>query len=209
MKSQSDPEICALCVAVADATGGPDTFLHNRRLAETPNFVVVPTPGPLVPGHVMVVSKAHHYSLAGMGDDAIREYDDLAQRLRSAPFLRDDPPLEAEHGSTQRDKAGACVIHTHVHWIPGMGQYFRRLAEKLPPRPEPDLKNFGVSHAPYIFLRAAGEQAVFDAQGFPSQMIRRLLCELLDRDDTDWTQNLRLDWVKETVQAWARLEKNL
>jgi ATP adenylyltransferase len=118
------PSVCALCVAVRDATWDTPSFLYNRKLLETDQFVVLPSVGPLVPGHVMVVSKTHSYSLSSMGADAVSEYDALAARLRTAPFLRNGVPLEAEHGSTADDKAGACVIHTHVHWVPGMGRFF-------------------------------------------------------------------------------------
>jgi hypothetical protein len=60
------------------------------------------------------------------------------------------------------------------------------------------------SITPYIFARAGAEQYIFDARGLRSQTIRRILCDLMDRDDTDWTQAPRLDWVEETVEAWLR-----
>jgi len=49
--------ICALCVAVADATRHATPFLHNQKLLETDRFIVLPSLGPLMPGHVMVVGK--------------------------------------------------------------------------------------------------------------------------------------------------------
>jgi hypothetical protein len=153
----------------------------------------------------MVVSKVHSCSLASMGKAAVDEYESLVARLRTAPFLREGIPLEAEHGSTADDKAGACVIHTHVHWIPGMGHFLADFKERLPLLPERAL--LSVWNSPYIFARAAAEQYVFDSKGLRSQTIRRILCDLLDRDDTDWTQAPRLDWVEKTVDAWPR-ERN-
>lgn len=136
-----------------------------------------------------------------MGPAGIHEYDALAAHLRKAPFLRNGLPLEAEHGSTANDKAGACVVHTHVHWVPGMGHSLNEFQGRLPLRPESTLLSIG-EDVPYIFARAGAEQFVFDASGLRSQTIRRILCDLLDRDDTDWTQAPRLDWVEETVEAW-------
>jgi diadenosine tetraphosphate (Ap4A) HIT family hydrolase len=184
-------------------------FLHNHRLFETPRFIVLPSVGPLVPGHVMVVSKEHCNSLSSMGADAIREYEDLAGRLRTAPFLDQDIPLEAEHGSTDDDKAGACVIHTHVHWLPGMGRFLHEFRSRLSTRPEDGLLELSNNGGPYIYARAGTERAVFQAHGLRSQTIRRILCELLDRDDTDWTQAPRLDWVEETVEAWKKHPERL
>jgi diadenosine tetraphosphate (Ap4A) HIT family hydrolase len=195
-------EFCALCVAVAEVARGVIPPTHNRRLLETAHFIVLPSIGPLVPGHVMVVSKAHCANLASMGLDRIREYESLAVRLREGPFLRDGDPLEAEHGSAEDDKAGACVIHTHVHWIPGMGQFWGEFGERLSVRPEECLQQVGASGGPYIFARASGRQAFFEARGLRSQTIRRILCGLTDRDDTDWMQALRLNWVEETVRVW-------
>jgi diadenosine tetraphosphate (Ap4A) HIT family hydrolase len=194
--------MCALCRTVVDATERPDAFLCNTRLMETPEFIVIPSLGPLVPGHVMAVSKVHCESLASMGQDGLREYEALAVRLRDAPLLRDNDPLEAEHGSTANDKAGACVVHTHVHWLPGMGQFLDEFRKRLPLRTEASLRELTGRQEPYIFLRNGRGHAILDARGLPSQMIRRVLCDILDRDDTDWTQALRMNWVEETVAAW-------
>ena len=206
MPTDAERSICVLCVASADATGASDSFLYNKRLAETRRFVVIPSVGPFVSGHVMVVSKAHQSSLVAMGRDAVEEYDELADRLRDLPVWSGGTPLEAEHGSTETDKAGACVVHSHVHWIPGMGAHFDELSRRLSIRPEAALTRLTLAHQPYIFLRAGPKQGIFEADGLPSQTIRRLLCDLLERDDLDWRQNRRLDWVTETVDRWARLQ---
>jgi diadenosine tetraphosphate (Ap4A) HIT family hydrolase len=114
---------CKLCRALANATREAEPSVCNARLLETPQFIAMPSLGPLVRGQVMVVSKIHAESLASMGSDALGEYDALALRLRKAASLLGANPLEAEHGSTAGDKAGACVVHTHVHWLPEMGDF--------------------------------------------------------------------------------------
>jgi len=200
---------CALCTAVTDATRRDDPFLYNSKLLETAHFVVIPSLGPFVVGHVMAVSKFHCESLASMGADALREYDELANRLRSLSFLRESDLLEAEHGSTKCEKAGACVVHTHVHLLPGMGVFFDVFKEHLEPRPERCLLELAKPVPPYIFARAGCKQALFAARGLASQTIRRVLCDALDRDDTDWMQAPRLDWVKETVELWHKHRSEL
>jgi hypothetical protein len=150
----------------------------------------------------MIVSKTHAESLASMGSEAFDEYNQLALRVRSGPFLRDGDVLEAEHGSTPGDKAGACVVHTHVHFIPKVGAHLPAFKERLRVRGA-RLSDVSTIHEPYIFLRNDSEEVIFDARELPSQTIRRILCDVLNRDDDDWTQAPRLDWVKETVDAWA------
>jgi ATP adenylyltransferase len=204
VNSMPDSKICALCNAVADATLFPDPFLFNSKLYETPRFVVLPSLGPLMPGHIMIVSKEHYLSLASMGQDAVNEYDELAAYLRNGPFLQGSNALEAEHGSTLEDKAGACVVHAHVHLMPRMGKFMDEFKRKLSVRNEANLLELGPTHVPYIYVRAESGHLLFDAHGLPSQSIRRILCDVLDRDDTDWTQSPRLDWVKETVEGWQK-----
>lgn len=206
--THSSRSTCALCVAVADATSGAEPFLHNCKLMETHRFLVLPSVGPIFPGHVLAVSKAHFSSLAAMGAEAIAEYEDLAARLRKAPFLSDGVPLEAEHGSTDGDKAGACVVHTHVHWIPGAGRFWKEFPVRLPRRKENTLLELAGHDCPYLFTRADKGTAIFNAAGLRSQTIRRILCELMERDDTDWMQALRPTWIKETVAAWKECAGN-
>jgi diadenosine tetraphosphate (Ap4A) HIT family hydrolase len=192
---------CALCVAVRDATApGGCAFPYNRNLLETERFVVLPSVGPLFTGHIMVVSKMHFTSLASMGKPATQEYDHLAQRLRRAPFLAE--ALEAEHGSTATDKAGACVIHTHIHWIPTVGRFFDDFGKRLKVMDGKRLETLESEHLPYIFVRSDSRQAVYDSQGLPSQTIRRILCEIMERDDTDWMQAPRFDLIEQTIKSW-------
>lgn len=176
---------------------------------ETDLFVVLPSLGPLVAGHVMVVSKLHCNSLAAMGLDAVSEYERLAAALRSGPQFLHKDPLEAEHGSGEREKAGACVIHTHVHWLPGMGRFLEEFKGRLLRRPESDLLQLVESCEPYLFVRSSCAQAIFDGRGLRSQTVRRILCEVLDRDDVDWVRAPRLDWVEETVSAWQEEPEGL
>jgi diadenosine tetraphosphate (Ap4A) HIT family hydrolase len=206
-EQSSDSGTCPLCRVVVDSTEYPEPFMYNTRLLETLHFVVTPCIGPLVRGHVIVVSRTHCESLASMGEAAVREYDALAIRLRSAPLLLGDDALEAEHGSTPDDKAGACVVHTHVHWLPGMGRFIGEFRRRLPVIDKANL--FDLSSEPYIFVRNGDERSILGARGLPSQMIRRILCDALGRHDADWTKAPRLDWIEETVEAWRAYEESL
>ena len=73
---ESSEDLCALCSAVADATRYTEPFLYNSKLFESDRFVVVPSLGPLVPGHVMIVSKEHRESLASVGPAALKDAED-------------------------------------------------------------------------------------------------------------------------------------
>lgn len=192
---------CVICDALRDAarTEGPSR-IENTPLCTTENFVVMPCIGPLVAGQVMVVSRKHVPSLASLGEEVIREYHTLASTIPQDPeFL-----LEAEHGATDSDCAGACVTHAHVHWIPGFQEYAEVFDGFLPQiYSGPDLRLPGPS-TPYLFIRGAGGPArVFDAAGLPSQMLRQVICSELQRDDWDWRMEPRYDLIHETVEYWS------
>ena len=196
---------CALCRAIQ----GNDGFQkpENSKLFETEHFIVMPCIGPLCPGHVLIVSRKHTMNLASTGLDTLIEYDKLAQHLIAK--IRDfgTDVLEGEHGSTENDKAGACVTHTHVHWIPGLSRFDRMLDSDLPVLTSGlQLDGLAGIERPYIFLRGGpgNRWVAYDARGLRSQMIRRTLCELLGRDDDNWKAAPRYDWIQETVDIWMK-----
>jgi len=194
---------CALCDAVSEgASEHAPKQIYNQVLFTTPRFVVLSSIGPLSVGHVMVVSKAHAPNLASMGNDAIDEYEELVSHFRSrAPYSQD--LLEAESGATIVRPEGACVVHTHVHWIPGFAASIDVFDDLLPPViGVASLRDIAPNHGPYVFLRNPSSVRVLEARSLPSQAIRRALFERIGRDDWDWGVAPRLDRIKETINLW-------
>ncbi|MGE0680738.1 MAG: HIT family protein [Candidatus Binatia bacterium] len=202
-------ELCALCRALRDRSGpNKQPKVENTILFETERFVVMPCLGPLVPGHVQIVSREHHPNLAAMGKVAIAEYDQLTCSLAEKDPFAGQGILEGEHGATRDQKGGACVIHTHIHRIPGLVAYSRIFDEELPligsGRQLEDIAQ--LSSVPYILLRSGfgSEWCAYSAFGIHSQMIRRTLCDELGRIDKNWRAALRPEWIEETVASWQK-----
>jgi hypothetical protein len=82
-------DYCALCLALRNQRSD-HTSLENTSLLESEHFCVLPSVGPFVPGHVMVVSKEHYRNLATMGMPRIDEYRNIAQELSHIPFVKLD-----------------------------------------------------------------------------------------------------------------------
>ena len=97
----------------------PGPQLENTLIAKSENFLLIPCIGPMVVGHAIVVSRNHHPSLASMGSNAIAEYDQFVKELTRGTT----DWLEFEHGATNDNCAGACVVHTHIHLVPGLSSY--------------------------------------------------------------------------------------
>src|SRR5690242_1505151 len=61
---------CVFCDA-QDAHGS--SRLENSELLNSEHFVLMPALGPLVPGHVLIVSRDHALSLAALGTSVLTE----------------------------------------------------------------------------------------------------------------------------------------
>jgi diadenosine tetraphosphate (Ap4A) HIT family hydrolase len=97
-------EDCVFCAASA----------HPDPLFETPRLLVIPDLYPLVPGHVLVITRRHESCLGAAGAETLGE---LPAVVRTAgDFLTEAygrPPMLWENGVV-----GQTVPHAHLHMIP-------------------------------------------------------------------------------------------
>jgi hypothetical protein len=119
--------------------------------------------------------------------------------------------LEAEHGSTGECHAGACVVHTHIHLLPGVMKHRGFLDNTLPVMGTfPNLAAIRGVSQPYILLRGnLGEAVMFAADSVPTQAIRRVLSGRLGQSDWDWRIEPRNELIKETVAFWSAALANV
>lgn len=205
MVSRTNNDGCVLCSAIKDSAGNehPDN-IYNKKLDESDNFSVLPCIGPLVKGHVMVVSKYHTDNLSKMGIERIKEYEYLKNRVQQSYELYNSNLLEAEHGAKQENNSGACIIHTHVHWIPNWGNK-SNLFSNLNLRNKIDkIENIYYEKVPYIFSRGNSSIIrIYSAEDTPSQAIRRIITSEMGKKSWDWAVYPRYDLIKDTVNYWT------
>lgn len=193
--------LCALCRAVG---GGSSEVrrVYDTHLACSESFVVLPAVGPIVAGHVMVVSRTHAPNLAAMGPRVIAEYNDFVQSISHRPGFSE--LLEGEHGASADSTGGACITHCHVNLIPGFANLIHNLQLDLPRFDlDCELRNLSVDSAPYILLRADKRVLSFRAESVPSQLIRRVLFAKIGRQDWDWAAYPNLNVVNQTLELWG------
>jgi hypothetical protein len=207
-----DSRPCPLCDALADAsrTEGP-LRRENTALLITPGFVLLPSVGPLVKGHSLLVTKDHHLNLAALPTSLQDEYDALAVDARMHLRRNGLRLIEVEHGSTAADSAGACIVHTHIHWFPAnldIEPIFNRSLETLADLPEISGLHRWASH-PYILTRSGlnGRVRLYNAENAPSQLARRLIAELLGIEMWDWGAAPRDKLIIETIDFWKQLDR--
>jgi diadenosine tetraphosphate (Ap4A) HIT family hydrolase len=193
---------CLLCCAVREAVRVHERpAIENTPLRESERFLLMPCVGPLVAGQAMIVSREHFPSLAAMGEQAADEYDGFVRRILGG----ENGWLEAEHGATAEDCAGACVTHAHVHLMPGMAQFAEVFDGVVPQLYRGDRFELPGSGVPYVFLRGGlGQTRIFRATGLPSQVLRQTICAALGRGDWDWRGLPRDHLLAETLDFWRR-----
>lgn len=177
--------------------------VYNRRLFETQHFVIIPALGPLVVGHVMVVSRCHIPSLLSAGSRIRNDYDHLMALLRTIPPYRDNDLLEAEHGALSGNSGGACIEHAHVNIFPKLGRYSAMFDGTYPIAGSSDAFPKRAPDFPYVLLRGSSGFRIYDATSAGSQAIRRGLCGLLGLPDWDWRVEPNLELIEQTVALWS------
>ena len=200
---------CCLCSAVNDSISkGINSALENRLLLETKNFVVIPSLGPFVEGQIMIVSKKHYSNLQSMNIDTHKELELIFNKIKSKTNLIYKTDLIfAEHGAfNDIQKGGACVIHMHIHCIPGYNDGVEALKSQLKViYSGSDIKELFNIKKPYILVIDSRDSInyIFEAENVPSQMIRKtLLANRGISTNWNWRTNYEYEMISNTINKW-------
>src|SRR5580658_4727623 len=95
----------------------------RRVLCESESFAVIPSLGPLAEGHVLLCTREHLRSFAGLDPDCHSEYQAIKVRLRhELEAVYGKATLVFEHGmAIEGDRVPCTVDHAHMHFLP-LGQ---------------------------------------------------------------------------------------
>lgn len=190
---------CAGCSYCEELRQGPGEsiarHLKSRLLVDDGEFVVFPTLGHMVPGYLLVATKDHVVSMAGLRDDQRpRLYSLLKQLCEMLEKEYGAPVLVYEHGDTvDGAKGGSCIAHAHIHLVP---------TQTIPETPDLQLGEactedyLAVAHptwasnVPYLYIAwpyAEGRGRIVPATGLPAQYMRRRLATGIGKpDEWDW-----------------------
>jgi diadenosine tetraphosphate (Ap4A) HIT family hydrolase len=184
----------------------------DRAVWQSADFAAVPSLGQLAYGHMLVLPRAHTNSFAQAADPD-RRRDALASvvDVLEATF---GPCVSFEHGTDDGATTGGCgIVHAHVHLVPVYGASPRALPVapglrwRASDRDHWHESGLGRHGRGYLFVQLPSCRAfIGDAQGVPSQFLRRWAAEWLQNDQWDWRtagredQVLRLaDWMRATT----------
>ena len=109
----------------------PISKIECRNIIETKNFIVVPTIGPLTPGHILIIPKQHVTSIQCLSKDYIDEAHDILKKITTAIKIFSPHLFIFEHGFKDPTLSiNSCVDHAHIHVLPLPTPYIPQIPAK-------------------------------------------------------------------------------
>lgn len=191
-----------------------DPDIGSRILHETERFVVIPDISPLVPGHVMIVPKAHILCYGAVEAAALDEFSGIVNATRAVIKEHYGPSVVLEHGTCSLDDVADHVSHAHLHIVPASIDIRGALANFHPTTIGglPDLSRWAARDEPYIYFEnCAGERIVADRiSDIKRLFFRSEIAKQLGIPDPlwDWRQHILTDNLRSTVKTLKRADWN-
>lgn len=114
---------CGICNEINGISliKGYDEIVADKKniIAETNDFLVVPSVGPLNNSHVMLIPKHHINSFAALDPDIRKKGIEILQKLNEFTTRQSSNSLIFfESGAGENiDHSGGCIFHAHIHCV--------------------------------------------------------------------------------------------
>lgn len=178
--------------------GQPEILFASERL------YAVPDKFPLLPGHVLVITRRHARCLAELDPEGEQELEDAARRVRA--FL--EHAYEAPVLSWENGVAGQTVFHAHLHLIPVAADDFPHAMDAHPevapvPSWEPVRSHFA-AHGGYHYLEFGDQRRLIHGRSPAVRALQEWLMRHtpLQRVDNDWHKTTTPADVDELLRRW-------
>ena len=166
--------------------------------------------GQITQGHLLVVPLKHICSLRDLGNEDIREVENLRADVRSTLQETYGACVFFEHGIRTGGSGGCGIDHAHMHAVPVTGEgVLKTLTREFRGRSIQCLAEIKRSRNPnssYLYFEdASAQQYIFPVSNLPSQHMRKLVAESIGKSDWDWRKCGHEPEVISTVQRLAPL----
>lgn len=179
---------CGICAHIA---GDPSRDLIHRELGDTSyvrrvvdeseTFVVLPSLGPLAPGHCLLSPKRHLRSFAQLDSDSLEEVERWKVALRTNLAGLYLAPVHCfEHGNGSDSGRVACSVeHAHQHFVPAKVNLLAKANSVLGNfetlEPGETLDAIAGDKEYLLYEAPSGRRMIWlsDGQEIPSQLMRR------------------------------------
>jgi len=172
--------------------------------------VVIPDISPLVPGHLMIVPRAHILCFGAIEAADWPEFAGIVTATRTILKEYYGSSVILEHGTSSLDPVADHVTHAHLHLVPAaidirdaLRNFNTTMIASLS-----DLSGWAARDEEYIFFEScAGERMVADRiTGIKRLFFRREIAKQLGIPDPlwDWRRHIMSDNLRSTVETLRR-----
>jgi len=199
-------ERCLLCDEAAREPVALSRLLATpiEAVAESRNFLLIPDIRPIVPGHLLLITRQHYSSVARVQPELRRELKQFKEGIQISLESKHEEFFWFEHGSGSSPGSNSCCVrHAHLHFIPirpeGMEEYLRRvsLSDALQ-EAAGGIEVLFNAKDDYIYFERRDGSCIFVERPFrplPRQLARMLVARMLvarkeGTPEWDWTRIL-------------------
>jgi len=226
------PEVCTFCSELSGLLKTTNygkltgQYSQSRILWSNKDFAIIPSLGPLVEGHLLLIPKHHEFSFVNLSKSILSEAEKLI--LSIIQFFRQQKhsTLIFEHGAIvqagcayerrlKKVKAGACTDHAHIHIVPCLSaapviQKMNDIHFHLEKR---KLQHLSEMHEaverdfPYIIIGSSRMKSwvLYVIDELPSQFMRQIVASIVGLKEWSWYRSPCIDSVQKTVQYMGPL----
>jgi ATP adenylyltransferase len=206
---------CRLCIEI---TGSDTADFWNRPLLESPNFVVVPSLGALVPGWLLLVPRKHCLSFGSIEGNWPVETEQMKARIVSQLQSYYGNVCIFEHGpSREKSLVGCGVDHAHLHFVPldfdlcSASRPFLPSDAAWSPASSAECHRAFNEGRDYLYIeQPIGNGLIATSTHFEGQLLRRAIANQLGQlDRFNWREHWLLSNVESTIRAMKQWNSTL
>jgi diadenosine tetraphosphate (Ap4A) HIT family hydrolase len=185
---------CKFC-SVFDLAEAP----CDRPILRTPNFIVAPSIGALVPGWMLIVSTDHYVSAGALPHDSLLELRETIDTVATAMRHVSRSAAIFEHGPVCENTVVGCGIdHCHVHVVPLEFDLYSEAAQLSRERGirwdvAADLtatRDYHEAGHSYLYIEQNGLRRIGTSPNHLSQFFRRVIASRQGRpEEFDWKRH--------------------
>ena len=186
---------------------GTSKKVENTTLYENDYFRIIPAKGPIVQGHVLIVSKTHNTSLMSVDTLTKKSFIEIITKvIGRVPTYNNY--LFFEHGSYNDEKGGKTIEHMHIHVLPNFNKYKNILEHSY--KIEKKLKIIEIPNTSlyFAYLLMGDKKGVFIYNGISveSQIIRTKIATLNKKLIPYWQDYDNMPALLETLKMWKNVK---
>ena len=188
----------------------------NRIIMNDKNFFMIPSLGQLRSGHILIINKKHKTAAAQLDEKELNELSSIIERLTQFyKEIYESDSIFFEHGMmTEEGGHGGCGIsHLHIHALPINDDELQNFIAKIKAVSNyncyqinsfKEIQNLSKEIITYLLVKASESSYMITTprNEFPSQQLRKLLCECIGNEKWNWKENLERE--SELVETYSK-----